>query len=124
MSEDAELERLKHRRMQEMQRRLERVKEKPPPKKQPSAREVLKTILVGRAWEVLDAAAAQYPKPARMLELELAKLVNEGRLKGPITAEQLLWLLRSLGMNVRLETKIQVYESGELKSLADKFRSQ
>jgi len=70
----------------------------------------------------LDAAAAQYPEPTRALEGELAKLVRQGKLKGPITAEQLLWLLRSLGINVRLETKIQVYESGELKSLADKFR--
>jgi DNA-binding TFAR19-related protein (PDSD5 family) len=122
MSEDAELERLKLRRMQEMQRRLEREKEKPSTQKQPDPREVLKTILVGRAWEVLDAAAAQYPEPTRMLEAELAKLVREGKLKGPITAEQLLWLFRSLGMDVRLETKIQVYESGELKSLTDKFR--
>ena len=122
MSEDAELERLKRRRMQEMQRRLEREKEKPSTQKKPDPREVLKTILVGRAWEVLDAAAAQYPEPTRMLEAELAKLVRDGKLKGPITAEQLLWLFRSLGMDVRLETKIQVYESGELKSLADKFR--
>ena len=122
MSEDAELERLKLRRMQEMQRRLKREKEKPSTQKQPGPREVLKTILVGRAWEVLDAAAAQYPEPTRMLEAELAKLVRDGKLKGPITAEQLLWLFRSLGMDVRLETKIQVYESGELKSLADKFR--
>jgi len=44
-------------------------------------------------------------------------LVRQGKLKGPITAEQLLWLLRSLGINVRLETKIQVYESGELNRL-------
>ena len=122
MSEDAELERLKVRRMQEMQRRLDQEKEKPSTPKQPRPREILKTILVGRAWEVLDAAAAQYPEPTRALEGELAKLVRQGKLKGPITAEQLLWLLRSLGMNVRLETKIQVYESGELKSLADKFR--
>ena len=123
MSEDAELERLKFRRMQEMQRRLlEQEKKKEPNQKQPRPREVLKTILVGRAWEVLDAAAAQYPEPTRMLEAELAKLVRDGKLKGPVTAEQLLWLFRSLSLDVRLDTKIQVYESGELKSLADKFR--
>jgi DNA-binding TFAR19-related protein (PDSD5 family) len=57
-----------------------------------------------------------------MLEAELAKLVRDGKLKGPVTAEQLLWLFRSLSLDVRLDTKIQVYESGELKSLADKFR--
>jgi DNA-binding TFAR19-related protein (PDSD5 family) len=124
MPEDSELERLKLRRMQEMQRRLmEQEKTKTPDQKQPRPRDVLKTILVGRAWEVLDAAAIQFPEPTRMLETELARLVREGRLKGPVTAEQLLWLFRSLGLDVRLETKIQVLESGELKSLAEKFRS-
>jgi DNA-binding TFAR19-related protein (PDSD5 family) len=123
MSEDAELERLKHRRMQEMQRRLsEQEKKNMPDQKQLRPRDVLKTILVGRAWEVLNAAAAQYPEPTRMLEAELARLVHEGRLKGPVTAEQLMWLFRTLGLDVRLETKIQVLESGELKSLADKFK--
>jgi DNA-binding TFAR19-related protein (PDSD5 family) len=124
MSEDSELQRLKLRRMQEMQRRLvEQEKTKTADQKQPRPRDLLKTILVGRAWEVLDAAAVQFPQPTRMLEAELAKLVREGRLKGPVTAEQLLWLFRSLGFDVRLDTKIQVLESGELKSLADKFRS-
>jgi DNA-binding TFAR19-related protein (PDSD5 family) len=124
MSKDSELERLKLRRMQEMQRRLlEQEKAKTADQKQGGARDILKTVLVGRAWEVLDAAAVQFPQPTRMLEAELAKLVREGRLKGPVTAEQLLWLFRSLGFDVRLETKIQVLESGELKSLADKLRS-
>lgn len=126
MSEDAELERLKRHRMQEMQRRLveQEEKKKTPDQKPASPREVLKTILVGRAWEVLDAAERQYPEPTRALEGELARLVREGRLKGPITAEQLMWLFRSIGMDVRLETKIQVFESGELKSLAAKFKGQ
>jgi DNA-binding TFAR19-related protein (PDSD5 family) len=126
MSEDSELERLKLRRMQEMQRRLREQEQtkakKAPDQKQPRPRDVLKTILVGRAWEVLDAAAAQFPEPTRALEAELARLVREGRLKGPVAAEQLMWLFRSLGLDVRLETTIQVLESGEMKSLADKFR--
>jgi len=123
MSEDSELERLKLRRMQDMQRHLlEQEKAKTTDEKQPSPRDVLKTILVGRAWEVLDAAAAQFPEPTRALEAELARLVREGRLKDPVTAEQLLYLFRSLGLDVRLETTIQVLESGEMKSLADKFR--
>jgi DNA-binding TFAR19-related protein (PDSD5 family) len=125
MPEDSELQRLKLRKTQEMQRRLlEREKMKKADQKQPSPREVLKTILVGRAWEVLNAAAVQFPEPTRALEAELARLVREGRLKGPVTAEQLMWLFRSLGFDVRLETKIQVLESGELKSLADKFRGE
>jgi DNA-binding TFAR19-related protein (PDSD5 family) len=108
-----------------MQRRLlDQEKKKEETEKQPAPREVLKTILVGRAWEVLDAAEAQYPAPTRALEGELSRLVREGRLKGPVTAEQLMWLFRSLGLDVRLDTKIQVFESGELKSLAQKFKGE
>jgi len=125
MSEDSELERLKARKIREMQQRLrEQEEQRTSDQRQPAPREALKRILVGRAWEVLHAAETQYPGPTRTLERELARLVNEGRLKGPVSAEQLLWLFRRLRMNVRLETKIQVYESGELKSLADKFRGQ
>jgi len=125
MSDDAELERLKSRRIQQMQRRLlDQEKKKEETEKQPAPREVLKTILVGRAWEVLDAAEVQYPAPTRALEGELSRLVREGRLKGPVTAEQLMWLFRTLGLDVRLDTKIQVFESGELKSLAQKFKGE
>jgi len=125
MSDDAELERLKSRRIQQMQRRLlDQEKKKEETEKQPAPREVLKTILVGRAWEVLDAAEVQYPAPTRALEGELSRLVRERRLKGPVTAEQLMWLFRSLGLDVRLDTKIQVFESGELKSLAQKFKGE
>lgn len=126
MSEDTELERLKSRKMHEIQRRLLELEKKQATAKKEmlSPRETLRTILVGRAWEVLDAAARQYPEPTRMLERELARLVDERQLKGPINAEQLMWLFRSVGLNVRLETKIQVLESGELKSLTDKLRGE
>ena len=120
------MERLKARKIQKMQQRFRQQEEqkKSEDQKPLPPREVLKSILVGRAWEVLDAAESQYPGPTQMLEKELARLVQQGRLKGPVSAEQLMWLFRSLGLDVRLETKIQVYESGELKSLADKFKSQ
>lgn len=124
MSEDAELERLKSRKIQEMQRQLLEQEKRAASQKQSPPRKVLKRILVGRAWEVLDAAERQYPAAARMVEGELAKLVQEGQLKGPISAEQLMWLFRRLGFDVRLETKIQVFESGELKSLADKLKGE
>jgi DNA-binding TFAR19-related protein (PDSD5 family) len=105
-------------------REIQQEKKKLTDEKQLRPREILKTILVGRAWEVLNAAAAQFPEPTRLLEAELARLVREGKLKGPITAEQLMGLFRRLGLDVRLETKIQVLESGELKSLAAKFKGE
>lgn len=83
---------------------------------------ILANVLVGRAWEVYYAARQQYPAIADQIFRELAELVRMGQLKGPITGEQLYGLLRQIGLDIRLETKIQVLEHGELKSIADKFR--
>lgn len=139
---DAELERLKHRWIVKMMRRLqareaeeakrreregkrigrllakgaEERRETEDPKK------VLSKVLVDRAWEVLEAAEQQYPKVTRSLEAGLARLVSAGKLKGPITGGQLLWFFRRLGMSVRLERRIRVLEHGELKTIGEKLR--
>jgi DNA-binding TFAR19-related protein (PDSD5 family) len=83
---------------------------------------LLEKVFVGRAWEVYYAAKRQYPQIAGQIFDELAELIRTGRLRGQITGEQLYGLLRQIGLDVRLETKIQVLEHGELKSVADKFR--
>jgi DNA-binding TFAR19-related protein (PDSD5 family) len=121
MNDDSELERLKRQRLAEMQRRMT-AKQQPqtaPTKLEP--RQILERVFVGRAWEVYHAARSQYPGIADQIFQELAALVQTGRLQGKITGEQLFGLLRQIGLDVRLDTKIQVLEHGELKSIADKF---
>jgi DNA-binding TFAR19-related protein (PDSD5 family) len=122
MSDDSELDRLKRERLAEMQRRMaaKQQGEVVPAKFEP--RQVLERVFVGRAWEVYHAARSQYPGIADQIFQELAALVQAGRLQGKITGEQLFGLLRQIGLDVRLDTKIQVLEHGELKSIADKFR--
>lgn len=120
MSDDTELERIKRHRLAEMQRSLAKKQEAKP--KTFNSEEILRKIFVGRAWEVYSAARQQYPTVADQIFRELAMLVQSGRLRGQITGEQLFGLLRQIGLDVRLETKIQVMEHGELKSLGDKFR--
>jgi DNA-binding TFAR19-related protein (PDSD5 family) len=71
---------------------------------------------------VYEATKRQYPQIAGRLFQELARLVETGQLTGQITGEQLYGLLRQIGLDIRLDTKIQVLEHGELKSVADKFR--
>jgi len=83
---------------------------------------VLEKVFVGRAWEVYHAAMQQYPQVASQIFRELAQLVQLGQLREKITGEQLFGLLRQIGLDVRLDTKIQVLERGELKPIADKFR--
>ncbi len=123
MSDDTELERLKRQRLAEMQRRLgarQQQSRAEMGKLEPA--KILEKVFVGRAWEVYHAARRQYPTVADQIFQELAQLVRTGRVKGQITGEQLYGLLRQIGMDIRLETKIQVLDHGELKSIADKFR--
>jgi len=122
MTDDSELERLKRERLAAMQRRMsaKQQAEAAPVKVEP--RQVLERVFVGRAWEVYHAARAQYPGIADQIFEELSELVQSGKLRTKITGEQLFGLLRQIGLDVRLDTKIQVLEHGELRSLADKFR--
>jgi DNA-binding TFAR19-related protein (PDSD5 family) len=121
MSDDSELERLKRQRLARMQKTLTKKQTQiETGKLEPS--KVLEKIFVGRAWEVYQAALEQYPRIAAQIFRELAGLVQSGQLREQITGEQLYGLLRQIGLDVRLETKIQVLERGELKLIADKFR--
>jgi programmed cell death protein 5 len=122
MSEDSELEKLKRERLAEMQRRMtaKQQAEAAPARLEP--RQILERVFVGRAWEVYHAARAQYPGIADQIFQELAELVQSGKLRTKITGEQLFGLLRQIGLDVHLDTKIQVLEHGELRSIADKFR--
>ena len=122
MSEDSELEKLKRLRLAEMQRRVTAKQQAGTTPVRLEPRQVLERVFVGRAWEVYHAARAQYPGVADQVFQELAELVQSGKLRTKITGEQLFGLLRQIGLDVRLDTKIQVLENGELKSIADKFR--
>lgn len=121
---DAELERIKRQRLAEMQKRISAKlqKDQTTPAKPTEPAQVLQKVFAGRAWEVYHAARHQYPQIADQIFRELAEIVQSGQIRGQITGEQLYGLLRQIGLDVRLETKIQVLEHGELKSVADKFR--
>jgi len=123
MSEDAELERLKRERLAKMQKMISAKQERlQASENSMDASRVLQKVFVGRAWEVYGAARQQYPRISERIFDELAQLVQSGQLRGKISGEQLYGLLREIGLDVRLDTKIQVLEHGELKSISDKFR--
>jgi DNA-binding TFAR19-related protein (PDSD5 family) len=123
MSEDTELQRLKRERLAKMQKMISAKQERlQASENSMDARKVLEKVFVGRAWEVYGAARQQYPRISERIFDELAQLVQSGQLRGKISGEQLYGLLREIGLDVRLDTKIQVLEHGELKSISDKFR--
>jgi DNA-binding TFAR19-related protein (PDSD5 family) len=87
-----------------------------------SAHEIVQKILTGRGVEVLETGRRYYPKEVGIIEENLARLIESGRLKGPVSGEELYSFLRRVGLSFSMDTKIRVKEHGELKTLEEKFR--
>jgi programmed cell death protein 5 len=122
---DEELERLKRRRLLELQRRLLADKQGPKreeEKREPSRDDVLNGYFVGRAWEVLRAARAQFPTVMPRVEEALAEAIRAGRVEQGIDGESLFQFLRQIGLPVRLQTSIRYKEHGELKTIGQRLR--
>jgi len=122
---DRELESLRRKKLLELKRHLEKkteteVKEEQAVNKQ----EILNRFFVDRAWEVLNAAKAQYPQAAEHVENTLVNLIKAGKLKTQISGGDLYGLFRRLGLRVHLQTKITVLEHGKVKSLEEKLKEE
>lgn len=130
LSEDADIDLWKRRRLLEMQKRLlmkkseeERKKtEQEQPADKNAPKEILKKIFVGRAMEVWDVAWKQYPNIMKRLEPNLARLVQNGEINEALDENQLLLILRTIGLNLRFDTKIRILEDGKYKSISEKLK--
>jgi DNA-binding TFAR19-related protein (PDSD5 family) len=122
----SEIELLRQKKALELRKKMLLSQEKPAavaveaPKLNP--REVVQKILTGRGVEVFETARRYYPKEIGIIEENLARLIDSGRLKGPVSGEELYSFLRRVGLSFSMETKIRVKEHGELKTLEEKFR--
>ena len=132
--DDAELERLKARRLAEMQKNISVQKmqkeqaekgakdaDVPPAKATP--RDIVVSCLGFRGMEVLECAEAQYPKEAPLVISQLADVIRTERIAERIDGGQLLSVFRMLGIPVRIQTSIKIEEDGKFVSLSDKFKS-
>jgi len=121
---DLEFELIKRRKLLEMKKRLEKKPEtgKNEDSQKIQPKDLLARFFIGRAWEVFNAARLQYPQAAEEVEKTLVKLIAEGRIKSKITGEELYGLFYRLGLRIKLETRINILEHGELKSLEQKMR--
>ena len=124
MSSDLDLQRQK--RALELRRKMLQSQEKPatiqPPKPPESPRDIVRRILSGRGEEVIETARRYYPAEIEKLESNIATLVAEGRLKGPISGEELYAFLRRVGLAFSMDVKIRIKEHGGLKSIEEKLR--
>lgn len=125
--EDKELEQLKKKRLEEMQKNISSKKKQEElssvQKSIPTPRQLLLKILGYRGFEVLQNAESQYPKETKIVVEKLGELISSGEINEKMDGGNLLALFRSVGINVRMETKINVEQEGKFVSLSDKLKS-
>ncbi len=129
MSEDKDLERLQAKRLEEMRKNLSfqrkqgkiTASEKEEKGNKPSPREIVIQRLGYRGLEVLQNAEYQFPKETEIISLKLSELISSGDITEVLDGDNLLELYRSVGINVRMKTKINVEKDGKFVSLSDKL---
>lgn len=123
--EDKELEMLKAKRLAEMKKNIvsqtQKDQQKQPEQKTPSYRDIVVGRLGYRGMEVLQNAERQYPNDTKLVIEKLGQLIHSGEINEEIDGGKLLALFRSVGINVRMETKINVAQDGKFVSLSDKL---
>ena len=124
MTGDEELEMLMRKKYLELQRMLmaKRLREQRAIVKQPDPEEVVRKALDSTGCKVLDALKAQYPREAKAIVKALARAISERRVPSRIDGGTFYRFLLSLGLRVRLETKIYVERKGEVKEFSEYLR--
>jgi DNA-binding TFAR19-related protein (PDSD5 family) len=124
--EDKELELLKKRRLAEMEKNIafKKIQEQTPSiNLQINPREILVKNLGYRGLEVLKAAESQYPSETKIIIDKLGELLSSGEIDEEIDGGKLLAVFRSVGINVRMQTKINIEQDGKFVSLSEKLTS-
>lgn len=124
--EDSELQRLQAKRLAEMQKNISSRDDtvKTPEtseEKTVNPRDVLIKQLGFRGLEVLTNAESQFPNETKMVVVKLSELIKSGELNESIDGGKLLELFRSIGLSVRMNTKINIQQDGKFVSLTDKL---
>jgi len=127
--EDSELERLKAKRLAEMQQNIstrqeiEKSTNNLQQKETKNPRDILVEHLGFRGLEVLNNAEFQFPNDTKTVVEKLSELITSGEITEIIDGGKLLTLFRSIGLNIRMETKINIEQDGKFVSLSDKLSS-
>jgi len=124
--DDSELQRLQAKRLAEMQKNIssrDDSVETPESSKEKTVnpRDVLIKQLGFRGLEVLTNAESQFPNETKMIIDKLYELIKNGEITENLDGGKLLGLFRSIGLNVRMDTKINIQQDGKFVSLTDKL---
>jgi DNA-binding TFAR19-related protein (PDSD5 family) len=85
--------------------------------------QVVSDFLYDRGTEVLKLAESQFPAQTRAIVKRLADLIKSGEIQQGISGGELLMLLRSVGIYVRVSTTIKIEDHGKLVSFSDKLKN-
>ena len=119
---DDELRKLKEKRLEEMQKNITHMSKDQENKKNVDSREILVAKLGHRGLEVLQNAESQFPAQTRTITKKLSELIISGEIDVKIEGGDLLALFRSVGLDVRMATKINVQKDGKIVSLSDSMK--
>ncbi len=128
--EDSELKRLMAKRLAEMQKNvsskqeIEKTQEFNKEKPLANPRDLLVNRLGFRGLEVLENAESQFPNETKIIVEKLSELIKTGEINEIIDGGKLLTLFRSVGLSIRMATKIHIEQDGKFVSLSDKLRNQ
>ena len=127
--EDKELEILKAKRLAEMQKNISsQEKQKESEQKsdiateQVTSRDYVVKNLGYRGMEVLQNAESQFPNEAKIIIEKIGELIASGDINEVLDGGKLLVLFRSVGVNIRMQNKINVEQDGKFVSITDKFK--
>jgi len=129
--EDRELEKLKEKRLAEMQKNISYkqkqdeflASQKKNQENAPKPRDILVNQLGHRGLEVLENAERQFPNETKIVVEKLGELISLGEINEEIDGGKLLLLFRTVGLNIHVETKINVEQDGKFVSLSEKLSS-
>jgi DNA-binding TFAR19-related protein (PDSD5 family) len=127
--DDSELQRLQAKRLAEMQKNIssreiaEETTEstKSSDEKIINPRDALIKQLGFRGLEVLTNAESQFPNETQMVIEKLYELIKTGEITEILDGGKLLGLFRSIGLSVKMDTKINIQQDGKFVSLTDKL---
>ncbi len=125
---DSELQRLQAKRLAEMQKNIssrEIIKETPEhtEDKIVNPRDLLIKQLGFRGLEVLTNAEFQFPNETKVVIEKLSELIKTGEINEILDGGKLLALFRSIGLSIRMDTKINIQQDGKFVSLTDKLNN-
>ena len=127
--DDSELQRLQAKRLAEMQKNIssrETAGETPESTKSTeekivNPRDALIKQLGFRGLEVLINSESQFPNETKMVIDKLYELIKTGEITEILDGGKLLGLFRSIGLSVKMDTKINIQQDGKFVSLTDKL---